>query len=144
MNGQGGHRAGAGRKKGSKNVVDERLVAAKAEARAIKRQSVKFARSVTESDTPLEVLLQMMLKWRDMADELDAPGSPSSVHVEMDDNGKTVARLTPTALRQMACEAAKSAAPYMHARLSTVEASVKVSAYEASLLELAAEDVAGG
>jgi len=147
MNGHGGHRASAGRKVGSKNVSKALRVGASlmAQSEKVKPEKVKPEKveaaivKLDEHESPLQILLDTMVLLRDKADELIRPHG-SHVYVEEDDEGKVVARHGPMALRMMACQVAKEACPYLHARLSSVEASVKVSAYEASLLELAGDD----
>jgi len=134
MSGRGGHRVGAGRKTGSTDGIKAlRVGAGLAQARRKNTEAVVVG--LDEDESPLRVLLDTMLLLRDKANELERPHG-SHVYVEEDDEGKVIARHGPMALRMMACEVAKNACPYLHARLNSVTAEVRVNAFEDALLEL--------
>lgn len=142
MTPRGGKRPGAGRPKGSKTqkTPQQRAVAMAAAAR-LKAKGEEIAEKVTERMTPLELLTESMLALRDAAMACEQ-AKAVAVDAEDGEDGKPKV-YSAVALRVLACEQAAKAAPYVHAKLASIEANVtgKVSLYETALLELAAQDV---
>ena len=105
--GHGGARKGAGRKCGSATQKTREIA----------------DRAAAEGITPLEVMLEAMRFHHDVAARELAKGD--EMDVERAGKAMTEAR-----------EAAKDAAPYVHPRLSNIEANVSVTGHEAALDEL--------
>ena len=131
MNGHGGKRVGAGRKPG-----------------AITKRTREIAdRALAEGKTPLEIMLDNMRHFQQVAldaeavlDGLTAAEFTGKVTAETpEDQFKALlAQVKKTAgFRQMAQECARDASPYIHPRLSNVEHSGRlVMSHEDALNEL--------
>jgi hypothetical protein len=123
---RGGAREGSGRKKGSLNKRSA-IIAAVAE---------KIAAG-EEGETPLEVMMETMRWLRNQA--VATEKSKAGVMLDEAGDGSTPIKVyTPLQLRMMAADVASKAAPFVHPKLSNIEANVKgkLEHYEQSLLEL--------
>lgn len=121
----GGKRIGAGRPKGSPN-----------KNQAFLREYAKKIALGEGLDSPLDMMLETMRYLRAKAIEHEHANT-----VLIAGEGADVKAYTSIQLRLMAVEVAARAAPFVHPRLTAVEANVtsRIGLYEQSLLELADE-----
>lgn len=119
----GGARPGAGRKPGIPNKRTQALV---------KRAEEAVEKAATEGKLPLQIMLENARYYYDVAKDAEealskmtvadvgAEGLPPAEQFKL-----LLAEVRKAAgFRQMAQEAARDAAPYMHARLNSVEAKI--------------------
>lgn len=95
----GGKRAGAGRKKGIQNKINQ----------ATREEALAEA----DGKTPLTVMIRVMRGFLDAAEAMQRSGRAKVIV-----DHKTVTRLD---LLERAAEVAHKAAPYLHARLQAIE-----------------------
>lgn len=116
---KGGKRVGAGRKQGA----------------LTKRTQAIAAQSLATGQTPLEIMLENMRHFQKVAADAEATLDGLTVEefsgekLKPEDQFKALLAKVKSAagLRQMAHECARDAAPYIHARLASMEANVNLS-----------------
>lgn len=111
----GGVRPGAGRPKGAK----------------VKRTQELIAKAVEGGITPMEVLLNDMRQYHGMVQEELTKLPEIKDEKERADKSASLMKL-----QALARECAIAAAPYMHPKLSSVDAKVTVKDHEAALRDL--------
>lgn len=115
MSGQGGARKGAGRPKSISSAKTQELI----------------IKATEQGISPTEVLLNDMRFYYELGQREFAKIQGK----EVDEENSSIF-LKAEALKRIARECAKDVAPYIHAKLASIEAKVSVSSQEAALLEL--------
>lgn len=115
MAGRGGERAGAGRPKGAPS----------------KRTQEAIDKAIGDGLTPLQVLMDGMRWYQELAEREHAKIKGKEFLEENEELFKVIKDL-----KNNARDYATAAAPYSHAKLSSIEAKVAVTNQEAALTEL--------
>jgi hypothetical protein len=130
---RGGKREGAGRKKGSLTVRTRKIA----------------ERAIAEGKTPLDVMLDNMRHFQQVALDAEAvlatmtandlPGNPEKPEEQFK---ALLAEVKKAAgFRQLAHECARDASPYLHARLSSIQHSGEITTRRAN--EMSDDELAG-